>query len=161
MAVIIAALLLAIGVNCYFFISSSDLTLVVSRTLFADLILVLSLVPIYQSVVVRQSDTVIDMPTKLKSGMKAVVTYTLLVALATYILIKLFGEPLIGARLFELNEALSAAVSDGNITTEQKEQQFALAKQIYSPATHILIVLLGNLLIGFVSAVLAAALVRK
>jgi len=102
-----------------------------------------------------------EMPEKMKSGMKAVSTYTFLLAIVTFILIKLFGEPLIGARIFELTEALSKAVEEGVITTDQKNQQIELAKQIYSPTSHVLIVLIANLLVGFISSILAAVLVRK
>ena len=125
------------------------------------MILVLSLVPIYQSVVLANTSSTTELPDKLKSGMKAVVTYTLILSIITFILIKLFGEPLIGARIFELTESLNKAIEEGVITAEQKVQQIELAKQIYSPTSHVLIVLLGNLFVGFISSILAAVLVRK
>ncbi|MFT6209867.1 MAG: hypothetical protein ACJAYA_000600 [Bacteroidia bacterium] len=159
--VTLVALGLAAAINIYYFVTGDDLTIVVSRTLFADMILVLSLVPIYQSVVVANTTSTVEMPEKLKSGMKAVVTYTLLLAIITFVLIKLFGDPLIGVRIFELTESLNKAVEEGVITTEQKAQQIELAKQIYSPTSHVLMVLLGNLFIGFISSILAAVLVRK
>ena len=87
--------------------------------------------------------------------------YTLILSIITFILIKLFGEPLIGARIFELTESLNKAIEEGVITAEQKVQQIELAKQIYSPTSHVLIVLLGNLFVGFISSILAAVLVRK
>ena len=130
LAVTLTALGLAILVNIYYFVAGNDLTAVVSRTLFADLILVLSLVPIYQSVVLSKSTSGMEMPEKMKSGMKAVSTYTFLLAIVTFILIKLFGEPLIGARIFELTEALSKAVEEGVITTDQKNQQIELCSEI-------------------------------
>lgn len=160
-AVTLTALALATAVNLYYFITGTDLTIVVSRTLFADMILVLSLVPIYQSVVVAKAPGEMPMPDKLKSGMKAVVTYTFILAIITFILIKLFGEPLIGARIYELTEALTKAVEDGVITADQKTQQLNFANQIYSPSSHVLIVLLGNLMIGFVSSILATVLIKK
>lgn len=160
-AVTLTALGLATVVNVYYFATGNDLTIVVSRTLFVDVILVLSLVPIYQSVVVANSPTELSMPQKLKSGMKSVTLYTFLLAIVTFILIKLFGEPLIGARIYELSEALTKAVEEGTITAEQKIQQIEFAKQIYSPFSHILIVLLGNLMTGFISSILAAVLVKK
>jgi len=159
--VTLVALGIAAAVNIYYFVTGHDLTIVVSRTLFADMIIVLSLVPIYQSVVVANTTSTVEMPEKLKSGMKAVVTYTLLLAIITFVLIKLFGDPLIGARIFELTESLNKAVEDGLITTEQKVQQIGFVKQMFSPASHVLIVLLGNLFIGFISSILAAVLVRK
>ncbi|HAP70183.1 MAG TPA: hypothetical protein DCR04_10750 [Flavobacteriales bacterium] len=160
-AVTFVALALAAAINIYYFVTGDDLTVVVSRTLFADMILVLSLVPIYQSVVLANTSSTTELPDKLKSGMKAVVTYTLILSIITFILIKLFGEPLIGARIFELTESLNKAIEEGVITAEQKVQQIELAKQIYSPTSHVLIVLLGNLFVGFISSILAAVLVRK
>jgi len=91
-AVTFVALALAAAVNIYYFVTGDDLTVVVSRTLFADMILVLSLVPIYQSVVLANTSSTTELPDKLKSGMKAVVTYTLILSIITFILIKLFGR---------------------------------------------------------------------
>lgn len=160
-AVTLTALALATAVNVYYFTTGNDLTIVVSRTLFADMILVLSLVPIYQSVVVANSSADMPMPDKLKSGMKAVGMYTFLLAIITFILVKIFGEPLIGARIYELTEALTKAVEEGVITADQKTQQLNFAKQIYSPTSHILVVLLGNLMTGFISSILATVLIKK
>jgi len=56
---------------------------------------------------------------------------------------------------------LNKAIEEGLITADQKVQQIELAKQIYSPTSHVLIVLLGNLFVGFISSILAAVLVRK
>ncbi|MBP9151972.1 MAG: hypothetical protein KBF73_06785 [Flavobacteriales bacterium] len=155
------ALGLAVAVNVFYFATGNDLTVVVSRTLFADIILVLSLVPIYQAVSLANSPTDLPMPDKMKSGLKPVAMYTFLLAIITFILIKLFGEPLIGARIVELTESLTKAVEEGVITAEQKVQQIEFAKQIYSPTSHVLIVLLGNLFVGFISSILSAVLVRK
>ena len=157
----LVALALAIAVNVYYFMTSDDLTEVVSRTLFADLILVLSLVPIYQSILLAKSSAVLTVPEKVKSGMKPVASYTFLIAIATYVLFKLFGDPLVGARIFELTESLNNAVQEGTISTEQKMQQIELAKQIYSPTSHVLMVLITNLFVGFISSILAAVLVKK
>jgi capsule polysaccharide modification protein KpsS len=155
------ALGLAVAVNIFYFTTGNDLTVVVSRTLFADMLLALSLVPIYQSVLLANAPADLPMIDKMKSGLKPVAMYTFLLAIITFILVKMFGEPLIGARIFELTEALTKAVEEGVITAEQKVQQIELAKQIYSPTSHVLIVLLGNLFIGFISSMLSAALIRK
>jgi hypothetical protein len=159
--VTLVALGLASAVNIYYFVTGNDLTVVVSRTLFADMLLVLSLVPIYQAVLLANAPADLPMIDKLKSGLKPVAMYTFLLAIITFILVKVFGEPLIGARIFELTETLTKGVEEGVITAEQKVQQIELAKQIYSPTSHVLIVLLGNLFIGFISSMLSAALIRK
>ncbi len=93
--------------------------------------------------------------------MKPVAMYTFLLAIITFILFKLFGDPLVGERLFELGKNLDQAIADGTIKPEQKTQQLDLAKQIYSPSSHVLIVLIGNLFTGFVSSILAGFLIRK
>ncbi|MCF8465041.1 MAG: hypothetical protein K9G41_09375 [Flavobacteriales bacterium] len=159
--VTLVALGLAVAVNIFYFTTGNDLTVVVSRTLFADMLLALSLVPIYQAVMLANLPADLPMIDKLKSGLKPVAMYTFLLAIFTFVLIKMFGEPLIGARIFELTETLSKAVEEGVITVDQKVQQIELAKQIYSPTSHVLIVLLGNLFIGFISSMLSAALIRK
>jgi len=159
--VTLVALALAIAVNIYYFVFGNDLTVVVSRTLFADMLLVLSLVPVYLSVLLAGSPTDLPMIDKMKYGMKPVAMYTFLLAIVTFVLVKLFGDPLIGSRIVELTEALTKAVEEGVITTDQKVQQIELAKQIYSPTSHVLIVLLGNLFTGFISSILASVLVRK
>lgn len=159
--VTLVALILATAVNFYYFSTGSDLAIVVARTLFADMLLVLSLVPFYMAVLVRTSDTVLSMPEKVKSGMKPVAMYTFLLALITYALFHFYGGPLVDARLLELTEKMNASIALGEMTLEQSKQQYDLAKQIYSPSSQVLVVLLGNLFTGFISSVLAAVLVRK
>ncbi len=150
--------MLAIGVNIYYFFTGTDLTVVVSRTLFADTLLVLSMVPVYESIRLREVSERESIPSRIKAGMKPVALYTLLLALATFFLFKLFGDPLVGARISELRELLNAAPE---LTEEMKAQRIKTAKSIYAPSTHVLVVIMGNLLVGLFSSVLAAVSIRK
>jgi hypothetical protein len=155
------ALLLAIAVNLYYFITGNELTTVVSRPLFADLILVLSLVPVYQAILVRNSAAAQSFPERVKSGMKPVAMFSFLIGLVTFVLIKVFGEPLIADRMVEVAANMDRGIETGTITEEIKAEQLALAAQIYSPTSHVLIVLVTNLFVGFLSSILAAVLVKK
>ncbi|MDP6909445.1 MAG: hypothetical protein QF371_08065, partial [Flavobacteriales bacterium] len=74
------------------------------------------------------------------------------------ILFKLFGDPLVGARISELREMLNAA---SDLSEEMKEQRLATAKSIYSPSTHVLVVVIGNLLVGLFSSVIAAVTISR
>jgi flagellar biosynthesis protein FlhB len=93
--------------------------------------------------------------------MRSVALYTFLLAIITYILLKLFGEPLIADRLNLLQEMLSNGIAEGKIDDAQMKQQMDLANQIYSPYSQVLIVIMANLFVGFISSILAAVLVRK
>ena len=153
--------MLALIVNGYFYSTGVDLTSVVARTLFADTIVVLSLIPVSESMKIGQLAQAPPFGDRVKSGMKSVALYTFLVAIMTYILLKLFGEPLIAERLNLLNDMLSSGISEGKITEEQMKQQLELANQIYSPSSQVLIVIMANLFVGFVSSILASVLIRK
>jgi hypothetical protein len=155
------AFLLALVVNVFFYSTGTDLTSVVSKTLFADTIIVLSLIPISQAIRIGQTDQTPVLGDKVKSGMKSVALYTFLVALMTFVLLKLFGEPLIADRLNLLQEMLANAVAEGKIEEAQLKQQMDLANQIYSPSSQVLIVIMANLFVGFISSLLAAVLVKK
>lgn len=158
LTIVLAALILAIGVNVYYFATGSELTTVVSRTLFADLLLVLTMVPVYESVRLRLTPDPEPIPARIKAAMKSVLIYTLFMGLTTFILFKLFGDPLIGDRISQLREMLDAAP---DVTEELKEQRLATAKSIYAPSTHTLAMVVGTLFTGMLSSVLAAFVVKK
>lgn len=155
------ALALAIAVNVFYFSTGSDLTIVVSRTLFADMLLVLTLVPVYESIRIRDKQKPQPFVDRVRAGLIPVAIFTLLIALTTFILFKLFGDPLVGLRLEELTERLDQAIAEGSIDAAQKKNQLELAAQIYSPFSHVLIILLANLTTGFVSAIIAALVIKK
>lgn len=147
--------------NVYFYATEVDLTSVVSKTLFADTIIILSLIPISESMRIGRLNTQPALNDRLKAGMKSVTLYTFLLAIITYVLLKLFGEPLIAERLNLLQEMLKAGIAEGKIDEAQMKQQMDLANQIYSPYSQVLIVIMANLFVGFVSSILAAVLIKK
>ena len=158
---VIVALFAAAIVNVYFYATEVDLTSVVSKTLFADTIIILSLIPISESMRIGRLNTQPALNDRLKAGMKSVTLYTFLLAIITYVLLKLFGEPLIAERLNLLQEMLKAGIAEGKIDEAQMKQQMDLANQIYSPYSQVLIVIMANLFVGFVSSILAAVLIKK
>jgi hypothetical protein len=155
------ALLLATIANVYFYSTGVDLTSVVSKTLFADTIIILSLIPISEAIRIGSLSTTPTFNDRMKSSMRSVALYTFLLAIITYILLKLFGEPLIADRLNLLQEMLSNGIAEGKINDAQMKQQMDLANQIYSPYSQVLIVIMANLFVGFISSILAAVLIRK
>lgn len=159
--VTIIGLVLAIAINVYFFSTGDDLNYVVSRTMFANLMLVLTIVPVHEAIKVRGSSVSFGFGERIRSGMKPVALFTLTVALVTYILFKLFGDPLIGQRIMDMKQLLDTAVADGTITQQESVKRLEGAKQIFSPSTLILIVLMSNMVVGFISSILAAMLIRK
>ena len=150
--------MLVIGINSYYFATSNDLTTVVTRTLFADLLLVLSMVPIYESIRIKLIAEAEPLPMRIKEGLKPVLIYTLFLALTTYILFKLFGDPLIGDRISQLRQMLDAAPE---MSEELKQQKLEMARSIYSPGIHTLAVTFGCLLTGLLSSVVAAFVVKR
>ena len=155
------AFLFAASANVYLYSTGLDLTSVVSKTLFADTIIILSLIPISESVKIGQLSQAPPFGDRVKSGMKSVTLYTFLIAIMTYVLLKLFGEPLIAERLNLLQEMLSNGIAEGKIDQDQMNQQMDLANQIYSPYSQVLIVIMANLFVGLISSILASVLIRK
>lgn len=152
---------LALAVNVFYYVTGNDLNIVVSRTLFADLMLVLTIVPVYEAIKVKGSSSDFPLGERIQSAMKPVAAYTLGIAAVTYVLFKIFGDPLVGQRMVEMKELFRAAVAEGTITAADAEKRMEAAKQIFSGSTLVLIVLMGNLLVGFISSILAAFLIRK
>ncbi|MGB1318325.1 MAG: DUF4199 domain-containing protein, partial [Flavobacteriales bacterium] len=145
----------------YYFSTSSELTTVVSRTLFADLIVALSLVPVYMAMLVKGSNHQFDFVESIKTGMKPVALYTLLMTVVTFALFSFFGEPLFAAKMAEMLETANQGVQDGIITQEQVQAHLDAGKRFYSVWFYLPIVLLTNLFIGFLSSILAGLLVKK
>ncbi len=155
------AVVLAVLVNIYYYLTGSELTEVISKTLFADLILVLSLVPVYQAIVVRNSSSQASFPEQVKSGMKPVVMYTFLIAVATYVLFSMFGDPLVGEKIYLLSENAKEALEAGEITEMERQNLLDMTQKFYSISFYLPILLLSNLFVGFISSILAGLLVRK
>ncbi|MBI1288453.1 MAG: DUF4199 family protein [Flavobacteriales bacterium] len=159
--VTLIGLFLAIAINVYLFATGDELIFVISRTMFANLMLVLTIVPVHEAIKVRGSSVSFGFGERIRSGMKPVALFTLTVALVTYILFKMFGDPLIGQRIMDMKQLLDAAVADGSITQAESAKRLEGAKQVLSPSMLILILLMSNMVVGFISSLLAAMLIRK
>lgn len=160
-AVTIFAVALATLVNVYYFATGSELTNVVSRTLFADWLMALSLVPIYMAILIKNRKNQLPFVQSIKTGMKPVAMFTFLVAVITWILFSFYGEPLVAAKMNELHETAKQGVVDGTITEEQVQAHLDAGKRFYSVSFYLPIVLLTNLFVGFVSSIMAGLLVKK
>lgn len=148
-------------VNCYFYVTGTDLTVVVSRTLFADMLIALSLVPVYEAVRIQNSSVQMDVPARIRSGLKPVALYTILVALMTLVLFKMFADPLVAAKLNLLADQAAEAVANGHVTQDRANDVMETTERFYSIGFFLPIVLLLNLFVGFVSSILAAFLIKK
>lgn len=93
--------------------------------------------------------------------MKPVAMYTFLVAVITYILFSMYGDPLVAERMSVGVNDLQKSVADGTITQEEMNQRVDGAKQFYSISFYLPIVLLTNLFVGFLSTILAGILIKK
>lgn len=161
LTVVVVSILLATAVNVYFFATGHSLTDVVVRTVFANLIIVLTLVPVHESLRLRGVSQLPEVQDRIKSSMKPVALYTLLIGFVTYICFSTFGEPLVNERMMLLEQKLNEALTSGIITADIKAAQLETAANIYSPATQVLVVLLASLFTGFVSSIIAAFFIRK
>lgn len=157
----VVGFVLAAVVNVFYYATGSDLNVVVSRTLFADLMVVLTIVPVYEAIKVRASSQHLPFGERVQSAMKPVAAYTLILGALTYLLFKLFGDALVGQRIVEMKQLFEVAVADGTITAAEAEKRLEGAAQIFSASTLVLIVLMANLFVGLVSSTLAAVLIRK
>lgn len=161
LAVIAAGILLAVAANIFLFSTGEELTQVVTQTLFADTIIVLTLVPVVESIRMREEKQNLPIQTRVRSGMKTVALYAFVIAVSTFILFKLFGEPLIAQKLNLLSELIDDEIAKGNFTQQQKVDQLEAANRFYSSSLQVMIVIMANLIVGFISSILAAVLVRK
>jgi len=155
---LLVAVIIAIGVNLFYFISGTELTTVVSRTIFGNLLIVLSMVPIYETARLQSVTIAQNLPQRIRSGMAPVAVFTLVIAFATFVLFKIFGAELVAQRMAELQAVLDSATE---MSDAEKQKRLDGAAQIYSPAAHVLVVLLSTLFVGFISSITAALVIRK
>ena len=160
-AVTLSAVALATLVNLYYFSTEGELTTVVSRTLFADWLMVLSLVPVYMAILIKNQKNQLSFVESIKTGMKPVAMYTFLIALITWVLFSIYGDPLVAAKMNELHETAKQGVADAAITEEQVQAHLDAGERFYSVSFYLPIVLLTNLFIGFISSIMAGLLIKK
>ena len=150
------------AVNGYYYYSGTDLTVVVSRTLFADMLICLTLVPISEAVRIKtQSNVNLEVVERIKSSMKTVALYVFLLAVITSILFTLFADPLIAGKLNDIAQQAQKFVDSGEITQEQADSRLLAMEKFYTVTVYLPVLMLANLFVGFVSSIPAALLIRK
>lgn len=154
---VLSAIALAVAVNVYIFATRVELSAVASQTIFANTITVLSLVPIYLILLLKQKQLPIDMPSRVKVSLKAVAIFALCMAITTAILFNTSGEYLIHDRLVVIQQLLK----DSGLTAEEQANRLLSAQRIYSPATQVLIGTIATLFTGFISSIVASVAVRS
>lgn len=156
------ALLIAAVVNVYFYYAGEDLTVVVSRTLFADMLICLSLVPISEAIRIKnEPNPNLEIPQRIKTSMKTVALYVIGVTVITAVLFNLFSEPLIAAKMNDIAAQAKSFVDSGEITQEQANSRLQAMEKFYSITVYLPVLMLTNLFIGFVSSIPAALLIKK
>ena len=156
------ALLIAVVANAYYYYSGNDLTVVVSRTLFADMLICLTLVPLSEAARIRfQANVNMEVAHRIKSSMKTVALYVICLAVITAILFGLFSEPLIAGKLNDIAKQAEKFVASGEITQEQADSRLQAMERFYTVTVYLPVLMLTNLFIGFVSAIPAALLIKK
>ena len=156
------ALLVAAAVNVYFYCTGVDLTYVVSRTLFVNMLIVLSLVPLSEAVRVKHADQPIeDTAQRIKTSMKTVALYVIGVAIITAILFNIFAEPLVAAKLNDISAQAQQFIDSGEITQEQASSRLKAMEKFYTVTVFLPVLILTNLFVGFVSSIPAALLIKK
>jgi capsule polysaccharide modification protein KpsS len=153
---VLGAIVLAIAANVFIFSTRSDLSAVAGQTVFVNSMAVLTLVPLYMVMMLKQNVLSHDMPKRVKEGLKAVAIFTLCMALVTFILFKTSGDYLIHERLAKVQQLLS----ESGLTAEEQAQRLESARSIYSPATQVLFGTLAMLITGFISSIIAAVAVK-
>lgn len=156
------AVLAATLVNFYFYYSGNDLTVVVSRTLFADMLICLTLVPISEAVRIKHDVNVnLEASQRIKSSMKTVALYVISIAFITAILFNLFAEPLVAGKLNDIAVQAQQFIDSGEITQEQADSRLQAMEKFYTVMVYLPVLLLANLFVGFVSSIPAALLINK
>lgn len=158
----VLALIAAFAVNLFYYYSGTDLTTVVSRTLFADMLIVLTLVPITEAVRTKNSDgQPADTAKRVKSSMQLVAVYVIGIAVITAVLFNLFAEPLVAAKLNDIAKQADKLVEAGEIAREQADQRLQAMQKFYTVGIYLPVLIISNLIVGFVSSIPAALLIKK
>lgn len=156
------AILAALAVNLFYYYSGTDLTTVVSRTLFADMLIVLTLVPISEAVRTKQIEGQIpNTAERIKTSMQLVAVYVIGISIITAVLFNLFAEPLVAAKLNDIAKQADKLVAAGEIAREQVDQRLAAMDKFYTVGVYLPVLVISNLTVGFVSSIPAALLIRK
>lgn len=153
---VLGGIVLAISANVFIFSTRSDLSAVAGQTVFVNSMVVLTLVPLYMVLMLKQGSMPHDIAHRVKAGLKAVAIFTLTMALVTFILFKTSGDYLIHERIAKVQQLLASS----ELTIEEQTQRLASARSIYSPSTQVLFGTLAMLVTGFISSIIAGITVK-
>lgn len=154
---VLLAFAVALLADAYIFRMYHDLSKVAAYTVFVNSIAVLTMVPLYLVARLRSGDLEAQMPSRVKSAMKAVSAFALLSAVSMFLLFDQFGGYLIQERL----ELLRTLLESSELTADEQAMRYESAERIYSPAVQVLFGTVAVMFTGFISSIIGAVVVRK
>lgn len=143
--------------NVFIFHTYTELSEVAAYSVFANCMVVLTMVPFYMVLRLRTGELEAQMPSRVKTSIKAVAAFALLVAMLGFALFSTLGEYLIEERMALLVEMLAAS----DLTADEQAMRISGAERIYSPAVQVLFSTMAVMFTGFISAIVAGTAVRK
>lgn len=93
--------------------------------------------------------------------MQTVALYIIGIAAITVLLFNLYGEPLVAAKLNDMADQADQFIAKGEITHEQATEYLTSIEKFYRIGVYLPVLVLTNLLVGFVSSIPAALLIKK
>lgn len=141
----------------FIFRTYTELSEVAAYSVFANCMVVLTMVPFYMVLRLRAGELEAQMPSRVKTSIKAVAAFALLVAVLGFALFSTLGEYLIEERMALLGEMLAAS----DLTADEQARRMSGAERIYSPAVQVLFSTMAVMFTGFISAIVAGTTVRK
>ncbi|MCF8258653.1 MAG: hypothetical protein K9J06_13945 [Flavobacteriales bacterium] len=154
---ILIAFAIALMANVFIFRTYTELSEVAAYSVFANCMVVLTMVPLYTVLRLRAGDLESQMPSRVKTSVKAVAAFALLVGMLGFVLFNTLGDYLIGERMALLVERLAAS----DLTAEEQARHISSAERIYSPGVQVLFSTMAVLFTGFISAIVAGVAVRR
>lgn len=154
---ILIAFAIALMADVFIFRQYTGLSEVAAYSVFAHCFVVLSMVPIYLMLRLRSGELEAQMPSRVKSAIKAVAAYAFLVGAVSFILFSTMGDYLIAERM----ELLRTMLAESDLSEAERTMRLSSAERIYSPGVQVLFGTLAVMFTGFISAIVAAVAVRR
>jgi hypothetical protein len=154
---VLLAFAVALLADAYIFRAYHDLSRVAAYTVFINCFAVLTMVPLYLVARLRSGELEAQMPSRVKSAMKAVSAFALLTAIATFILFDRFGGYLIQERL----DLLRAMLEASDLPADEQQMRYQSAERIYSPGIQVLFGTIAVMMTGFISSIIGAIAITQ
>lgn len=148
---------LAVLADAYIFRTYNDLSKVAAYTVFVNCFVVLTMVPLNLVARLRSGNLEAQMPSRVKSSMKAVAAFAILSAIALFILFDRFGGYLIQERL----DLLRLMLQESGLSADEQKMRYESAERIYSPGIQVLFGTIAVMFTGFISSIIGSVAVRK